>query len=77
MFLAYDRKRLIDWNVEVLVSQMKKIVAMRDSEASEGNSSLRFQREEGKTVLDEVKEIIPLSTKKSAFKRNPEMVLAV
>jgi hypothetical protein len=68
-------KRLIDWNVEVLVSQLKKIVAMRDSTTEADASGVRIQREEGQTVLDEVKEVIPLSTKKNSFKRNPQMIL--
>ena len=75
---SHRSKRLIQWNVEVLLKQLKKIVAMRDSsEAADiGNASdIRFCREKGKTVLDEVKEVIPLSTKKSTFKLNPEMVL--
>jgi len=69
-------KRLIDWNVEVLQSQLKKIVAMRDSSTAEaGASALRIQREVGQTVLDEVKEVIPLSTKENSFKRNPQTIL--
>ena len=87
-------KRLIDWNVEVLHSQLKKIVAMRDPEVdeskrprkrtmsggdslnlSEHNARLRFDRDKGKTVLDEVMEVIPLSNKASSYHRNPEMVI--
>ena len=67
-------KRLIDWNVEVLHSQLKKIVAMRDpSQRSE--SGLQIESVEGRTVLDEVMEVIPFSAKANKYLRNPEMVI--
>ena len=71
-------RRMVDWNVDVLHRQLKKIVAMRNSKSSLMNASslakLRNAIEEGKTVLDEVKEVIPLSTKANTYKRDPDTI---
>ena len=80
--VAGDAKteRLVDWNVEVLQSQLKKIVAMRDGNLSlrrsvkDKSSSPKFDTVEGNTVLDEVLEVIPLSNQAKEYKISPSMV---
>ena len=57
--------RLVNWNVEVLASLLKKIVARREamgksrSEAARGSENTLVAKD-GTTVLEEVLEIIPL-----------------
>ena len=68
--------RMIDWNIEVLHRQLQKVFATRDLKSkkppSNDASKLRTKSQrEGCTVLDEVKDVIPLSTKSSAYKRDP------
>ena len=65
-------KRLIDWNVEVLARALKQIVVHRNtvirahretefsSSSDAGSSTSAWAVDEGKTVLDEVCEIIEL-----------------
>ena len=68
-------ERLIGWNVDVLQRSLKHIVAMRgDSKPQQGISTLKIESKEGGTVLDEVKEIIPLSSKAAKYKRDPASV---
>eukprot|EP00934_Nitzschia_sp_Nitz4_P007445 Nitzschia sp. Nitz4//scaffold17_size182527//156864//160606//NITZ4_001879-RA/size182527-snap-gene-0.304-mRNA-1//-1//CDS//3329539415//7435//frame0 len=79
--------RLINWNVEILTRLLKKIVAMRseDDDSSTGaekssssyhrTSSIESEHEVcSGTILDEVKEIISLTNKKSKLKRDPNRV---
>jgi hypothetical protein len=60
-------KRLIDWNVEVLLRLLRQIEATRIASGKRNyggkmlNESL-LQPQAGKTVLDEVKEVISLKT---------------
>jgi class 3 adenylate cyclase len=74
-------QRLIEWNVDVLLRQLKKIIAMRDEELSSKKKATRkpvkenkVQPQTGSTVLDEVKEVIPLSTKAKNYKQNPDSI---
>lgn len=56
-------QRLIDWNVDMLARLLKHIVANRvnaNKDVCEPLSPVRFVPEEGKMVLDEVREIINL-----------------
>jgi hypothetical protein len=66
-------KRLIDWNVDVLQKQLQKIIAMRKA-APKTCEELAVQYPNGSTVLDEVKEVIPLSTKSHNYKQNPDEI---
>jgi hypothetical protein len=71
---------LKDWNLNVLQRLIRKIVAMRDINKSK--SSLKREddlptqlRKQGSTVLDEVKEGIPLSaTNAKEYKVDSESV---
>ena len=73
-------RRLIQWNVDVLSRQLKRILAMREVIPI---SSRKMTTEElemgehgtGNQVLDEVKEIIPLSNKAQSYKLDPESVV--
>lgn len=75
--------RLVDWNVEVLGNQLKKIIAMRDGPAytpaslkkkSSKHGEPNIKRVNGQTVLDEVMEVIPLSEKANDYKISPELI---
>jgi hypothetical protein len=80
-------ERLIDWITDVLHGQLKKIIAMRESSAGPPAawsdmakswfSTLNQRRaQEGcTTVLDEVKEIIPLSHETCEYHVDPETVV--
>jgi Adenylate and Guanylate cyclase catalytic domain len=64
---AEKTQRLIDWNVEVLLRLLKQIVAKRAAKQSHGSLQpldekkfLLDQKEAGKTVIDEVREIVSL-----------------
>jgi Adenylate and Guanylate cyclase catalytic domain len=64
---AEKTQRLIDWNVEVLLRLLKQIVAKRVAKQSHGSLQpldekkfLLDQKEAGKTVIDEVREIVNL-----------------
>ena len=74
----FDEKtrRMVDWNVDVLHRQLKKIIAMRDSKSSMKAAALKLRNKavDGKTVLDEVKEVIPLSTKAKTYKADPDNI---
>ena len=84
---AYERtERLIDWITDVLHAQVRKIVAMRQSRADEFNegTSIKpgWQHLKPKThangqatVLEEVKEIIPLSDQAHEYTVDPESVV--
>ena len=69
--------RLIDWNADVLLRQLKRIVAMRNVRAARERASADMKVDmprDGKTVLDEVVEVISLSSKSNDYKQDPEMV---
>merc|ERR1712048_517117 len=51
---------LIDWQVESLLGLLKKIVAYRNKGKKAKVEKFSLQLNKGETVLDEVKEIIPL-----------------
>lgn len=84
------KNRLIDWNVEVLQSNLKKIIAMRDPSAIRRNGSISrntkasgdssddpaISRFDGTTVLDEVREVITLAAtnENGGYKVDPETV---
>ena len=81
------KNRLIDWNVEVLQKNLKKIIAMRDpasvrraasrnSNASTVSEDLTIGNIDGTTVLDEVREVITLAatTADGGYKIDPESV---
>jgi 3'5'-cyclic nucleotide phosphodiesterase len=64
---AEKSQRLIDWNAEVLLRLLKQIVAKRVAKQSPGSLQqlnekkfLLDQKEAGKTVIDEVREIVNL-----------------
>eukprot|EP00980_Cylindrotheca_fusiformis_P018093 scaffold5810_cov109-Cylindrotheca_fusiformis.AAC.3 len=74
-----DRKqRLIDWNVDVLSTFLKKIQAMREEESLNGKTKLPLEdlsnmddHHQNTTVLDEVQEIITLPQEEQVYKRDP------
>jgi hypothetical protein len=51
-------QRLVDWIVDMLHEHIRKIVALRKS--STAQSEVKYNRETGKTCLDEVAEVIYL-----------------
>jgi hypothetical protein len=74
-------ERLIDWNVRILSSLLKRIVGWREATTTEGatparrgrrnqmmEDDLAIKTKEGQTALDEITEIIPLA--KSASSTN-------
>ena len=66
-------RRMVEWNVDVLQRQLKKIIAMRDKKPARASPiTLRNKVVEDQTVLDEVKEVIPLSTKPNEYKKDPD-----
>ena len=68
-------ERLIGWNVDVLQRSLKHIIAMREeSQSNKRMSGLKITAKEGQRVLDEVKEIIPLSNKASKYKMDPASI---
>jgi class 3 adenylate cyclase len=84
--------RLVNWNVEILLRMLQKVVAMRkpsqgckdscDTDSSDNSNlskprngkSPRLVTEEGMTVLDEVKEIIPFSNKTAKYRCDPASI---
>lgn len=71
------QKRMIDWNVDVLLGLLKKVVAMRSDESKKPTrklAKLRIERENAVMVIDEVKEVIDIRGVKSNFKRDPESI---
>lgn len=71
------QKRLIDWNVDVLQSLLKKVVAMRSDESKKPTrklAKLKIECEDGQMVIDEVKEVIDIRGVKSNYKRDPDTI---
>ena len=69
-------QRLIEWNVDVLQRQLQKIIAMRKTSSKKPNQKaskeLEVKHPDGSTVLDEVREVIPLCTEAKTYRENPE-----
>jgi class 3 adenylate cyclase len=77
MLPSDDRtQRLIEWNVDVLQRQLKKTIAMRNAASRKSSRKPRevveVKLKTGAMVLDEVKEVIPLSTQSKTYRQNPE-----
>ncbi|CAJ1937526.1 unnamed protein product [Cylindrotheca closterium] len=78
--ITYDdrKQRLIDWNVDVLTTFLKKIQAMRAEEETDALAGKNFEHDSWRnahadtTVLDEVREIIALPQKEQVYKRDPQ-----
>jgi class 3 adenylate cyclase len=78
--LAGDARtqRLIEWNVDVLQRQLKKTMAMRNASSRKSSHKskevvvIEVKRQDGSMVLDEVKEVIPLSSESKTYRQNPE-----
>mmetsp|Transcript_12927 Transcript_12927/g.30656 ORF Transcript_12927/g.30656 Transcript_12927/m.30656 type:complete len:1240 (-) Transcript_12927:54-3773(-) len=78
--ISYDdrKQRLIDWNVDVLTTLLKKIQAMRAAEDSDSVADANFEHDSWRyahidtTVLDEVREIITLPQQEQVYKRDPQ-----
>lgn len=78
--ISYDdrKQRLIDWNVDVLTTFLKKIQAMRSEEDSDSVAGANFEHDSWRyahddtTVLDEVREIITLPQEEQVYKRDPQ-----
>jgi class 3 adenylate cyclase len=70
--------RLIDWNIDVLQRQLKKIIAMRDVACEKATpetfEELEVKHPDGSTVLDEVREVIPLCTEAKLYKQDPDSI---
>ena len=72
--------RLIDWNIDVLQRQLKKIIAMRDVVAPRKEEipatfeELEVKHPDGSTVLDEIREVIPLCTEVKIYKQDPDSI---
>jgi hypothetical protein len=74
-------KRLIEWNVDLLRTLLKKVIASRD-EVSQAKreelvreiSVMRVRNGNGETPLDEVEEAITFPEKCVGFKRDPNAV---
>jgi hypothetical protein len=56
---ARKQDRLVDWMVELFTDHIRKIVAMRNPNRKE-RPAPQYRRQEGKTSLDEVAEVIVL-----------------
>jgi hypothetical protein len=56
--------RLVNWTVEVLRKLLKQVVARREAKgiSPASASELKFKPQEGKTILDEVTDVISLSS---------------
>lgn len=73
-------QRLIEWNVDVLMKLLQKIVAMKDRGVvfkrapKAGDASFRITSLPGATVLDEVQEIISLPDKAARYRQDPSTV---
>ena len=72
-------ERLVNYNTEVLLNLLKKIVAIKFKECPGQSSAdhldpLRIKSVENETVLDEVKEIIMLPSTPAKFLQDPELV---
>jgi hypothetical protein len=73
-------QRLIEWNVDVLMKLLQKIVAMKDRGVvfkrtpKSGDASFRITSSPGTTVLDEVQEIISLPDKAARYRQDPSTV---
>ena len=73
-------KRLIDWNVDILLGLLKQIAVKRVNEPEntvtfDGKDlALRDNVEKGRTVVDEVAEIIPMPTFDAAAREQPPSV---
>jgi class 3 adenylate cyclase len=69
------RERLIKWNVDVLSRQLKRILAMRETGSGTNHpQSLKLKDSPYGHVIDEIKEVIPLSNEEKHFKINPDVV---
>ena len=68
--------RLVAWDVDVLQSLIKKIIAMRGTNNTPIPDSLDVQSksEPGKTVLDEVREFITLPNKPATYTQDPTTI---
>jgi len=67
--------RLVEWNVDIMAQQLKKITAMRESSSAttieDADDLVMTELKEG-TMLEEVREIINLSTQTKQYKRDPD-----
>jgi class 3 adenylate cyclase len=78
--LLFDARtqRLVEWNVDVLQRQIKKIIAMRNTATPRKSSQkanevvVEVKHSDRSMVLDEVKEVIPLATESKTYRQNPE-----
>ena len=73
-------KRLVDYNTEVLLKLLKKMVAMRYSKSKptgkrKPSQGLRIQKKASQNVLDEVKEIITLPSEPAKYLQDPESAI--
>lgn len=71
--LGAKSDRLVEWNVDVLAKCLRQIVAMR-TEAKNSIEGLTVRTEFGKTILDEVQEVIELPNQPCHYEINPETV---
>jgi hypothetical protein len=72
-------QRLIEWNVDVLMKLLQKIVAMKDrgvvfKRTPKSCDSFRITSSPGATILDEVQEIISLPDKAARYRQDPSTV---
>jgi 3'5'-cyclic nucleotide phosphodiesterase/Adenylate and Guanylate cyclase catalytic domain len=73
--------RLIDWNADVLQGLLRKIIAMRGNSTlqkgplHDGKGLRKVFTSHGKTVLDEVQEIITLPSQAAKYQDNPESII--
>jgi class 3 adenylate cyclase len=65
-------QRLVEWNVDVLQRQLKQIIAMRKKSSRKPREVVEVKLKTGAMVLDEVKEVIPLSTESKTYRQNPK-----
>lgn len=66
--------RLIQWNVDVLARQLKRILAMRENRSRTIGGHLRYKIDPDSHVIDEIKEVIPLSNEAKSFQIDPDEV---
>jgi hypothetical protein len=73
--------RLIDWNADILQGLLRKIIAMRGSSTlqkgpfQDGKGLRQEFTSHGKTVLDEVQEIITLPSQAAKYQDDPESII--
>jgi class 3 adenylate cyclase len=74
MELDMRQMRLISWNVDILARQLRRILAMRENRTRKIGGELKYNVDPNTHVIDEIKEVIPLSNEAKSYIVNPDDV---